>query len=730
MQTPQFSQFFEDSPTLLRWIEGEFQNPDFLMPISKTRPADVKFLQPQIVETCRRPLATKQRFELLPVLAALSFAFAAPGASATSFSILSGTVNSAQTLAANETGNVAAGTTLSVSGSTVAVSFTGNGASVVNLGQILQTGTGRTLRSNTAATGLVVTNGSITNSTALMQSADGDVFQMNVAGGSVTLNNYGTLLSNNASAGGSQAVDFNAIATGANIVNNYSTGVLQAREADAVRPGVNGVVNNYGSILATTAVGSSSDGIDLQNNATGVTVNNFSSGTVTGGRHGITGGPSNASASFLSTINNNGNIFGSNGSGINLDGLNALQSATIVNTGLIRGNGVIGDGDGVDIDGIANITNSGVIRSLNSFSAGVAAYSEGITVGGGTITNSGTIEGLVASGNSNAFGRGITLSGNDITSGPLAGTREGLYGNALIINNAGGLIRGQTDSAIVVEGAASIYTVSITNNAGATIQGGSSTAAAIRTGADASTLVNAGTLDGSSSGKAFQGGSGATALTIAGGQASVLGDINGGSSASNTIVIHPGTGNSFSYSGSLSNFSSVEVQSGSVTLSGSSSYSGTTKANGGTLTLDGANRLSSASALSLGGGTLKLTNAGGANGQTFSNLLLAANSAIDLGGSSLTFNALGSVLAGRTLTLFDYVVSLSPDYAIRFLGDVTTDGNFLALISGMTINGAAAGFRFDGTYTDVSPVPLPPSVALLLAGLGCIGILYQRRRPS
>jgi hypothetical protein len=662
-------------------------------------------------------------------MASLSFAFAAPGASATSFDILSGTVNSAQTLTTNETGNVAAGATLSVSGSAVAVSFTGNGASVLNLGSILQTGNGRTLRSNTAATGLVVTNGSITNSTALIQSADGDVFQMNVAGGSVTLNNYGTLLSNNASAGGSQAVDFNAIATGANIVNNYSTGVLQAREADAVRPGVNGVVNNYGSILATTAAGSSSDGIDLQNNATGVTVNNFASGTVTGGRHGITGGPSNPSASFLSTINNDGNIFGSNGSGINLDGLNARQSATIVNTGLIRGNGVIGDGDGVDIDGIVNLTNSGTIRSLNSFSAGVAAYSEGITVGGGTITNSGTIEGLVASGNSNAFGRGITLSGNDITSGPLAGTREGLYGNAVIINNAGGLIRGQTDSAIVVEGAASIYSVSITNNAGATIQGGSSTAAAIRTGADAAAITNRGIIDGSSSGKALQGGAGAVAVSILGGQASVTGSLNGGTSGNSTLTLSPGAANTFAYSGAISNFKSVEVQSGQVTLSGTSSYTGATKISGGNLTLDGADRLSSQSALSLEGGRLSLANAGGANGQTFSSLLLSENSSIDLGGSSVTFNALGTIASGKSLTLFDYAVSLSPDYAIRILGDVAGLSDFQALIAGLTINGVGASYRFDSLtgYTNIGAVPLPPSFALFLAGLSAGGLLLKRR---
>jgi hypothetical protein len=57
---------------------------------------------------------------------------------------------------------------------------------------------------------------------------------------------------------------------------------------------------------------------------------------------------------------------------------------------------------------------------------------------------------LVSAGNTNAVGRGITLAGNDITSGALKGTREGLYANAIITNQSGGLIRGQSDSAIVV----------------------------------------------------------------------------------------------------------------------------------------------------------------------------------------------------------------------------------------------------------------------------------------
>ena len=680
-----------------------------------------------------RSRASSLRFALKPVLAALATLFMLTDASAVSFSIVSASTT-AQILGtgSGQTGSVAAGISLTVSGSTDAVIISGSTATLTNLGNIYQTGTGRVVRDNTGVTGLVVTNGSSTNSSALMRSADSDVFQMNKAAGAVTLNNYGTMSSLNASAGGSQAVDFNAItAAGSNTVNNYDTGLLKALEADAVRTGINGVVNNYGSILSVTTTGSSSDGVDFQNNA-GAAVTNYSTGTIEGGRHGITGAALNNTVSFAASITNSGNIYGNNGSGINLDGFNNKQVITIVNSGTIRGNGVTGDGDGVDVDGLVNITNSGVIRSVNSFSAVASglAYSEGITVGGGTIVNSGTIEGLVSAGNTNAKGRGISLSGNDITTGPLIGTREGLYGNATVTNNSGGLIRGQNDSAIVVEGAASIYTVAITNNAGATIQGGSSTDAAIRTGADNATITNSGTIDGSSSGKAIEMGAGNNALIILGGQAAVVGSINGGVGGTNSAVIHPGAGNSFSYTGSLSNFNTVEVQSGTVTLSGVSTYTGKTTVSGGVLVLDGANRLSSSSALQLSGGTLKLANAGGANGQTFSSLLLDADSSIDLGGSSLTFSALGSIANGRLLTLFDYAQALSPDYAMRILGDVTGDSNFIALMSGLTINGVAANYRFDGTYTDIAPVPLPPAFLMFLSGLGLIGSVKRRRQAA
>lgn len=661
---------------------------------------------------------TSSAIQFLLLAAALPFA-----ASAADFPGIIGDANTkAQTLAGGQSGTVASGGTLTIGGDKVAVTITGNNATLNNQGAIRQTGTGRVVRDNTGVSNLVINNAA----GALMHAADADVIQMNKASASVTLNNYGSLISANASAGGAQAVDFSAITSGANVVNNYAGGLLQATEADAVRAGVNGVVDNLGTIRSVTIVGGSSDAVDLQGNS-GVRVINGATGLIEGGRHGITGGQDKASSQFTVDVTNNagGIIRGINGSGINLDGFNGSQSAIIVNHGTISGEGVTGDGDGLDVDGIANITNTGIIRSVNAYSAPGEgpAYSEGISVGGGTIVNSGTIEGLVKAGNNSAVGRGITLAGNDLTNG----NREGLYANATITNQTGGLIRGQSDSAIVTVGAASGYKVTINNHAGATIVGGGTANAAIKTGADNTVIVNAGIINGASSGNAIEMGSGVNSLTITGG--AIIGSINGGSGGANTMVVNPGAGNSFAYAGSVSNFSKVEIQSGNVTLSGVSTYSGTTELSGGVLTLDGANRLSADSALLLNGGALRLSNAGGANGQGFASLSLSDDSSVLLGGSSLTFGALGAVVGGKTLS---FTEAAAGAYAFRLLGDYSSDAAFLLLLGATHIDGLAARYSFDGTYTSVSAVtaavPEPATYAMLFAGLGLVAALARRRR--
>jgi hypothetical protein len=353
---------------------------------------------------------------------------------------------------------------------------------------------------------------------------------------------------------------------------------MQASEADAVRPGVNGVVDNAGTIKSTTTTGSSSDGVDAQNNS-GVQITNDTGGLIEGGRHGITGGAVDATVGFTMSVTNNAGatIQGDNGSGINIDGFNANEVVTVVNHGTITGNGHdIGDGadhdgDGVDVDGLVHLINTGTIRSINAFSqpADGLAFSEGVAVGGGTIVNSGTIEGSVSAGNANAVGRGITLSGNDRA----GGGRDPIYGDATITNQAGGLIKGDSDSGIAVVGAnASGHKVTIDNQAGATIKGGGTTAATIdaSNSFDDVTITNAGTIDGSSSGWALiLSQNSHNTVTISGGAASVLGNMDGGAGGVNNLNFDIGNGNSFGYTGAVSNFASTEVVSGRTNLSGS-----------------------------------------------------------------------------------------------------------------------------------------------------------------
>ena len=639
--------------------------------------------------------STKYLFPRLVAVALLAFA---PSAFATSFT-LSSDSTTAQTLGSGsgQTGTVNPGVSLTVSGSTVAVTISGNSATLTNLGTISQTGTGRVIRDNTGVTGLVINNGDATHTSALMQAADADVIQMNKPTASVTLNNYGTMTSLNASKGGAQAVDFNAITSGSNIINNYATGVMQAQDADAVRPGAGGTVNNYGSILATHTTDTGDDGIDAQNN-NNVTITNFSTGTIEAARHGITGGPA-TDIVYTTTITNNagGNIKGNDGSGINLDGFSAKQTATITNGGTITGNGVTGDGDGIDVDGLINLTNTGTIKSINSFSSTTPAQSEGVTVGGGTITNCGTIEGDVAGGNLNAVGRGITIAGVDTS-----GTPEPIYGTTVIHNQVGGLIKGQSDSGIAVDGGASGFTVTISNNAGATIQGGGTTNAAIRTGADNDTINNSGTIDGSSGGKAIDMGGGNNTLNISGGSASIVGSISGGVGGTNTLTIDPGAGQTFSYSGAISNFSSAEVKSGSVKLSGASTYAGPTTISGGTLFANN----STGSATGSGDVTVKNFATLAGNGRVGGNVILEAGGTISPGNSPGLLGIGGNfTLANTSRFLFELGPTAGTSDQLAIDGSLIFSGAGSAVFD-FTNNGVGIGSYTLLTFGNSSGVDL------------------------
>ena len=381
------------------------------------------------------------------------------------------------------------------------------------------------------------------NAGALLQAADADAIQMNRPNSNISFDNFGSVISLNASAGGSQAIDWNAITTGSNTLHNFPTGFIEAFEADAVRPGVNGSVINEGTIKAVTSTGSSSDGVDGQSN-NGLVINNNGNGLIEGGRHGITVGAANNMVSFTLSVTNQLQRHHPGRQRLRHEHrwLQRQRGSHDPERRDDHGNGVTGDGDGVDVDGLVNLTNPGVIQSLNAFSAVPGGASEGVTVGGGTITNLGTIEGDVVAGNVNAVGRGITLAGVDTS-----GTPEPIFADSVVTNS--GLIKGQTDSAIVVLGAASGFTVTINNERHGTIEGGGDTAAAIQTGADNDTLNNAGDVIADASGKAIDLSDGDDTLNITGG--TIQGDISGGSGM-NTCTIDPGGKRSFTYTGAIS----------------------------------------------------------------------------------------------------------------------------------------------------------------------------------
>ena len=129
----------------------------------------------------------------------------------------------ARPITANQTGDITSTGALNVSSGN-AIGVTGNNATIINADTIDETKTSRDIRdSSSAITGLVVTN----TTGGIMETNDADIIQMQNAGSTVTLNNYGQMLSLSSTDSGGQAVDFAAV-TGANVVNNFAGALLRS----------------------------------------------------------------------------------------------------------------------------------------------------------------------------------------------------------------------------------------------------------------------------------------------------------------------------------------------------------------------------------------------------------------------------------------------------------------------------------------------------------------------
>jgi hypothetical protein len=633
-------------------------------------------------------------YSIRQLTAAVAFALATPAIAqfAPAGATISTTVG-AQSLTAN-TGTIDATGAISISSNGVALGLSGS-ATLINNGTIQTTGTGRAIDSNSGIADLTV------NNTGLISSVSSDAFRVNT-NSAVSLTNSGTI---RVTAGG-QAIDWASITSASNVLTNEAGGVISTVGEDAVRPGTNGVVNNAGTIQATPSGSSSpsgSDGIDVRT-FNGIEVNN--TGLITG-RHGIATDGSNAGPSTI-TVNNNsgGTIRAINGSGLNIDGVSATVTAQVLNQqGATIQGGVLaaaneGDGDGLDIDGVLTLDNAGDILGLGA--RGAANNAEGIAAGGGTITNAATgrIIGstLLAdapNGDASKAGNGILIDDSD----------GGDAVAATAISNSG-LIEGVTGTGIKMVGN---FANTITNNAGGTIRGAgtvSGSGAAVQTGNGNDVITNGGAIVGNN-GLAIDMQGGNNTLKIIGGAASIAGEINGGTGGNNTLILAMGGGNSFSSASLIANFGAIEVESGSATLSGNSDFSN--------------------SALVMKGGAMTFANAGD---QAFGRFDLLDNAILGLDlVSALTFEVLGTITSGKTLAVVDYLESASPNYAFRLFGDYTGDADFLALIGATSINGTAAAYSFDGTYTDVTAVP-EPSIYALLALAGGILLLLRRRRGA
>ncbi len=648
-----------------------------------------------------------------------------------SFTVNSAT-NTAQTLNGNnDIGTVTSTGTITLGGSTVDVTISGNNTTLNNSGAIIQSGSGRAVQAN--GTGISITN----NAGALIQSdsTDGIRAGNSNAATSISLNNAGTIQVIN----GGQAIDWNGIATGSNTITN--SGLIKATGEDAVRLGANGRLTNTGTVQAAPVSGSGSDGVDMQTVSGAVIVN---SGVISG-RHGITGG--NTVFTITATNNAGGLIAAINGSGINIDGVFATSSATVFNSGTITGNydgvSATGDGDGVDVDGVLNLTNNGVIRGLGAFGAG--NNSEGVAAGGGTITNNtgAEISGQITTGGGGAVGNGILIDDGNGGSGVAATT----------ITNAG-LIRGYTGFGIKISGS---FNDTVTNEATGTVRG--ALGAAVQTGGGDDIVTNRGTIIGDN-GAAVALEDGNDTLVVEGGVASIVGDIDGGT-GSNTLTLKPGTGNTFSYGGVISNFSSAEVNGGKVILSGSNTYSGPTTVTSGTLLANntagsatGTGNVTVKNAALLGGtgsisGTSTVQSGGTVTGNEVGTIGTLTLGALDLesGGVfhfDLNTNTLSHdllvvgdlTLNGSTLVLNDLNTTALSLGTIIDLIDFNTlaPGSFAGLSEGATFFVGVNEFQISYGQTvagevTVEAIPEPTSLALISLGLAGTAF-YARRRAS
>jgi len=580
--------------------------------------------------------------------------------------------------------------------SSTAVLWNGGASTIVNNGTINATDGGRGI--DTTGTPASDSRLSITVGATGRIEGDNDAIRINKSfnNGLVSLDNSGIVLSHTG-----QALDINALTSTSTVlrISNYAGGLIKAEDADAIRPGANSQILNYGTIISETTASGSSDGIDYQDFTAGTAIiSNYEGGSIVAARHGITG-------SMGITLDNAGTITGTLGSGINLDNavdddgnlISTRTNSIIINyaTGVIQGtggtraNGDAQDGDGVDVDYTVTLENYGKIYAYGA-SVGEGdkdgSIQEAITVGGGTINN-------FAGGLIESVQRAITVDNSSV---------EGAYAATIIYNE--GTIRGVDSSIDDYIGAISI------------------------TGTFADTLTNKGTIEGS----VALGGGNDTFNSYTG--STTTGTIDGGDGI-DTINLF-GTGSSIL--ADIVNFEALNVQGGTWTVMNAESFSsgiaissgatlqigngGTAGAvdgaiqNDGSLVIDRSDTVAymgitgSGSLTFEGGGTLALKNYNTYSGGTViktGTLDVSSSSAVGTGNIQFADGAASTLVIGAGVTLANTITGFSDNDTIDFVGfDAATTKvgfdhatNILSVTDGL---GHSQTLQFSGDFSGLT----------------------------
>ncbi|MBN9023000.1 MAG: hypothetical protein J0H08_13080, partial [Rhizobiales bacterium] len=374
--------------------------------------------------------------------------------------------------------------------------------------------------------------------------------------GQVFVDNAGII----SATGSGQAIDFNGVEAATSIlIVNRADAQIHAANADAIRPGANATVNNYGYVQAEGG----GDGIDFQDHGGG-SVNNYAGALIEGGKHGITG------EQAVTVYNAAGaTIAGNNGSAVNID--NAPGDANTVhvtNHGTMEGRSAEtsdSDGDAIDTDGLLVLDNWGEVKGLGheGYHEGDPNLSEGVAMGGGTINNN---EGGLIYG----YGRAIQVD-DSANGGAFSATT---IDNAGVIEGGGNGPEGVDPGDILPLTPVGNEAINLVGDWEDLITNSGTIIGGVMMGGGADTLTNRGAMQ-AINGSAIDLGDGNDQLNLYTGS-SVKGTMVGGAGGIDTLTLlmdsgaEDGTGTIAGVSG----FELLAVAGGSWTILDAQAYSG------------------------------------------------------------------------------------------------------------------------------------------------------------